>query len=68
MFQGDEDKGADAFKLFKLCHYSKKKVYTPAVQVAIVRQLSNGAFYYDYFQLSHDMNHVCCLFLARLIC
>jgi hypothetical protein len=51
MFQGDEDKGADAFKLFKLCHYSKKKGYTPAVQVAIVRQLSNGAFYYAYFQL-----------------
>lgn len=71
-FQGDEDKGADAFKLFKLCHYSKKKKgYTPAVQVAIVRQLSNDAFYYAYFQLSHDMNHVCCLFLidwyARLL-
>jgi hypothetical protein len=34
LFQGDEFKGkeADAFELFKLCHYSKrKKGYMPAV-------------------------------------
>jgi hypothetical protein len=48
VFQGDEYKGkeSDAFELFKLCHYSKiKKGYTPAVQLAIVSQRSNGALY-----------------------
>lgn len=48
LFQEDEykDKEADAFDLFKVCHYSKKKEgYTPTVQLAIVRQLSNGALY-----------------------
>jgi hypothetical protein len=48
MFQGDEfkDKEADAFELFKLCHYSKKKKgYTPDVQSAIVSHLANGALY-----------------------
>jgi hypothetical protein len=48
VFQGDEYKGkeSDAFELFKLYHYSKiKKGYTPAVQLAIVSQRSNGALY-----------------------
>jgi len=42
--QGDEykDKEPDAFDLFKICHYSKKKKgYTPTtVQSIIVRHLS----------------------------
>lgn len=39
-FQGDKykDHDPDALDLFKECHYSKKKEgYTPAVQLAIVR-------------------------------
>jgi hypothetical protein len=55
LFQGDEFKGkeADAFELFKLCHYSKrKKGCMPAVQLAIVSQLSGGALYLLIFNIS----------------
>jgi hypothetical protein len=48
MFQGDEfkDEEADAFELFKLCHYSKKKKgYTSVAQSAIVSHLANGPLY-----------------------
>jgi len=43
VFQGDQfeedQEEPNAFDLFKLCHYSKKKGYTPNVQMAIVRLL-----------------------------
>jgi hypothetical protein len=40
-FQGGEfeDKEPDAFDLFKLCHFSKKKGYKPNVRLAIVSLL-----------------------------
>jgi hypothetical protein len=41
----DEDTEYNAFDLFKICHFSKKKDgYTPAVQSAIVSLLCDGAF------------------------
>jgi hypothetical protein len=55
LFQGDEFKGkeADAFELFKLCHYSKrKKGYMPVVQSSIVSQLSCVALYLLIFTIS----------------
>jgi hypothetical protein len=55
LFQGDEFnvKEAAAFELFKLCHYSKrKKGYMPAIQSAIVSQLSCGALYLLIFNIS----------------
>jgi hypothetical protein len=66
LFQGDEFKGkeADAFELFKLCHYRKrKKGYMPAVQSAIVSQLSCGALY--LFSTSHNPEPV--LLLVSLL-
>jgi len=39
----EEDKEHDAFELFQMCHFSKKKGYTPVVQSVIVSLLSNGA-------------------------
>lgn len=35
MIDQDENKEHDAFELFQMCHFSKKKGYTPAVQSVI---------------------------------
>ena len=39
----DEGKEHDAFELFQMCQFSKKKGYIPAEQLVIVSLLSNGA-------------------------
>lgn len=58
-----EDKEHDAFVLFKMCHFSKKrKGYTPNVKLAIVSQLSCGAVLVSYFKLFPGHEH--CLLLA----
>ena len=68
VFQGDQfeedQEEPNAFDLFKLCHYSKKKKgYTPNVQMAIVRLLSNDGVSNVYFRLSLMIaNFVCSLF------
>ena len=68
VFQGDQfeedQEEPNAFDLFKLlCHYSKKKGYTPNVQMAIVRLLSNDGVSNVYFRLSLMIaNFVCSLF------
>lgn len=50
-FQGDKykEQEPDSMDLFKECHYSNKtKGYTPAVQIAIVRNFWNKVFFVKF--------------------